>query len=117
VEPGALVPWRNPIWIHFVLHKVLRLLTPIPLAIGALAFTTWLVLRWPTATLVSLLGIVIVTLGTGVVAPATFARLREQAIWALRLQLVPAVAIANGLRGRWAVWTPTPQGRGPSGGA
>jgi cellulose synthase/poly-beta-1,6-N-acetylglucosamine synthase-like glycosyltransferase len=26
--PGALLPWRNPIWIQFISHKVLRLLVP-----------------------------------------------------------------------------------------
>ena len=26
--PDALVPWRNPIWLQFISHKVLRLLVP-----------------------------------------------------------------------------------------
>jgi cellulose synthase/poly-beta-1,6-N-acetylglucosamine synthase-like glycosyltransferase len=26
--PGALLPWRNPIWFQFLSHKVLRLLVP-----------------------------------------------------------------------------------------
>lgn len=26
--PGALLPWRNPIWLQFVSHKCLRLLVP-----------------------------------------------------------------------------------------
>lgn len=117
VAPGALVPWRNPIWIHFVLHKLLRLLTPIPLAIGGMALAAWLLLRWPTGSLVGLAGVAVLVLATGVVAPRTFARFREQVRWILQLSLIPAVAIANGVRGRWAVWTPTPQGPGPGGGA
>jgi poly-beta-1,6-N-acetyl-D-glucosamine synthase len=28
VSPGALLPWRNPIWVQFVSHKLLRLLVP-----------------------------------------------------------------------------------------
>jgi biofilm PGA synthesis N-glycosyltransferase PgaC len=34
--PAALVPWRNPIWLQFVSHKVFRLLVPWAL-LGALA--------------------------------------------------------------------------------
>jgi cellulose synthase/poly-beta-1,6-N-acetylglucosamine synthase-like glycosyltransferase len=34
--PAALVPWRNPIWLSFVSHKLLRLLVPWAL-LGALA--------------------------------------------------------------------------------
>jgi cellulose synthase/poly-beta-1,6-N-acetylglucosamine synthase-like glycosyltransferase len=117
VAPGSLVPWRNPIWVHFVLHKLLRLLTPIPLAIGAVSLAAWVLLQWPTATLVGLAAVTIVVVAGGLVAPRAFARLREQLRWVLQLQLVPAVAIANGLRGRWAVWTPTPHGRGPAGSA
>lgn len=30
--PAALVPWRNPIWLQFVSHKLLRLLVPWALA-------------------------------------------------------------------------------------
>lgn len=36
LEPGLLVPWRNPIWGRFASHKILRLLTPFAAA-GALA--------------------------------------------------------------------------------
>lgn len=36
LEPGLLLPWRNPIWGRFVSHKILRLATPF-VAAGALA--------------------------------------------------------------------------------
>ena len=45
------------------------------------------------------------------VAPARDRRARDQVIGVLRLMLVPVVAISNGLRGRWSVWTPTSQVR------
>jgi cellulose synthase/poly-beta-1,6-N-acetylglucosamine synthase-like glycosyltransferase len=105
VRPDVLVPWKNPVWSHFVFHKVLRLLTPIPLAIGALSLAAFLLLRWPSETLVSggvLLGILLVM---RTAAPRVF----RQLIWVMRLQLVPVLAISNGMRRRWTVWGPTPQ--------
>ncbi|HEX9565333.1 MAG TPA: glycosyltransferase [Gemmatimonadaceae bacterium] len=112
VVPGVLLPWRNPVWLHFVVHKLLRLLTPVLLAVGLLATLVFLALRVPMAlSAVAAATLLVVLLGV-VIAPAAFRRIRNQALWMLRLQLVPVVAIANGLRGRWAVWNPTPQGRG-----
>jgi cellulose synthase/poly-beta-1,6-N-acetylglucosamine synthase-like glycosyltransferase len=109
--PGVLVPWRNPVWAHFVLHKVLRLLTPFLFGIGALAVGAWLALAAP---LVVFMSLVVTLVAAGLlrwVAPSRFERLRQQASWSVRLMLVPVVAIANGLRGRWSVWTPTSQTR------
>lgn len=117
LEPGVLLPWRNPVWIHFMLHKVLRLLTPVLLAVGGAALGTWLVMHWPTITTAAVLSILVVVLAAGLVAPRPFARLGEQVTWLVRLAFLPAVALANGLRGRWSVWAPTPQQRGPAGSA
>ena len=111
VQPGALAPWSNPVWVHFVLHKVLRLLTPILLAIGVAALGAGLIPRAPRESLVVAVALAIVALGVWMVAPARFRRARDQVLWAFRLLLVPVVAISNGLRGRWAVWTPTSQAR------
>jgi len=38
--PAVLVPWRNPVWIAFLCHKVLRLLTPF---LGAVLLTSLVV--------------------------------------------------------------------------
>ena len=46
-----------------------------------------------------------------VMSPVRFRRVWDQLIWSLRLMTVPVVAISNGLRGRWSVWTPTSQVR------
>ena len=111
VEPAALVPVRNPVWMHFFLHKVLRLLTPIIFAIGAVSLGAWVVLRAPVVSLIAL-GIVVVTaVELAFLAPARFRNIREQLTWAFRLMFVPIVAISNGMRGRWTVWTPTSQAR------
>ncbi|MDP7270733.1 MAG: glycosyltransferase family 2 protein, partial [Gammaproteobacteria bacterium] len=33
-SPGLLLPWRNPIWVQFVSHKLLRLVAPVFLLVG-----------------------------------------------------------------------------------
>jgi cellulose synthase/poly-beta-1,6-N-acetylglucosamine synthase-like glycosyltransferase len=111
LEPGALVPWGNPVWGHFFVHKVLRLLTPILFGIGSAALIAWLALRAPLATIGAAGVIAVVALLAWIVAPAAFRRVRDQVMWALRLMLVPVMAISNGVRGRWSVWTPTSQVR------
>lgn len=110
VVPGVLLPWRNPVWLHFVLHKILRLLTPVLLGIGALALATWALSRLRAAVLLGIGAALLAGAIAFLAAPVWFRRRRDDLLWVLRLQLVPLVAIGNGLRGRWTVWTPTPQG-------
>ena len=105
LDPSVLLPWKNPIWIHFVLHKILRLLTPVLLMTGSVALFA-LAARQHGAALVGVLA------GTGVtgvtmwaIVPTWYARTIRPATWALRLQLVPAVALLNGIRRRWT-WQP-----------
>lgn len=113
LEPSALLPWRNPIWPHFVLHKLLRLLTPVLLAVGAGALLLFVALRAPMllagAAAAVLLGALLVRLAM----PARAAALWRQLRWGARLQAVPALALMNGLRGRWGVWSPTESGPRP----
>jgi cellulose synthase/poly-beta-1,6-N-acetylglucosamine synthase-like glycosyltransferase len=111
VQPGALLPWSNPVWIHFLLHKVLRLLTPILFAIGSSATLAWLAIRVPHETALVLIGGAVAMLVVRLAAPRVFHRASGQFAWALRLLLVPVLAIGNALRGQWAVWTPTSQVR------
>ena len=98
--PGVLAPFRNPIWVPFVFHKLLRLVTPYLL-------------------LVALAGAVIGGGSTVVIAAAVaalaagFAGLIYRP-WARRLGRVVSDAVMlnwavllagyNGLRGRWHVW-------------
>ena len=107
LQPGVLLPWSNPVWSHFFVHKVLRLLTPILFVIGTAAVATWLSLRAPAVALTVVGVSAVLTL----IALVAFRRLREQLAWTARLLVVPVVAISNGLRGRWTVWTPTSQVR------
>jgi cellulose synthase/poly-beta-1,6-N-acetylglucosamine synthase-like glycosyltransferase len=109
LRPSALWPWSNPIWPHFMLHKVLRLLTPIPLATGSIALAAWLALYAPAVLVAALILITGVTVAGMLVAPRTTRAGWNALAWMLRLQLIPAIAISNGLRRRWTVWAPTPQ--------
>lgn len=101
--PGVLLPWRNPVWLQFVLHKLLRLLTPwLVLMLGAamtvLAWSAWgpavlavvvvaLVLAWLAAT----------AMGIG-------SRVTAYLRWFGMMQVAIALATFNGLTGRWDVW-------------
>ncbi|MGQ0539502.1 MAG: glycosyltransferase [Gemmatimonadaceae bacterium] len=102
--PGVLVPRRNPIWIQFVCHKLLRLLTPYLLLIVAGAALGAAVLaiggganntgRWlALAALGALLGLW-----------ALSARTRSAIAMALAMQYAVLRATWNGLRGDWNVW-------------
>ena len=102
--PGVLVPVRNPVWVQFVFHKLLRLLTPYLLVMLALG------LAWAAATALApavLLSLAVA--GAGAVAvllatPRVGRRLRAIAVQGAALQGATIVAAYNGLRGRWDVW-------------
>ena len=110
LEPSALLPWRNPIWPHFVLHKLLRLLTPVLLAIGLAATLLFVALRAPRLLAVAAALALLAALAVRITMPARAGALWRQLRWMGRLQAVPAHALLNGLRGRWGVWTPTESG-------
>ncbi len=110
--PWSLVPWKNRVWIHFLLHKVFRLLTPALLGVGALALLLQLALRAPVVLLAGVLALAAAMLVLGALARGGVRRVWADVLWLVRLQAVPAMAIANALRGRWAVWAVTPQHAG-----
>lgn len=104
--PAVLVPWRNPIWLQFLCHKLLRLLLPFAVALVALG-TTVAVLRaageharW----LLLAAALLAAWLVVGRDGPAR--RLRGIAIQLASMQAAAAVAMVHGLRGRWDVWKP-----------
>jgi cellulose synthase/poly-beta-1,6-N-acetylglucosamine synthase-like glycosyltransferase len=102
--PGVLLPWRNPVWLQFVLHKLFRLLTPwlamlFLLAIAILGWSAWgpvvLLLAAGGALLVWLLALLLGMSG----------RLTAYLRWFGTMQAAIAVATVNGLTGRWNVWS------------
>jgi cellulose synthase/poly-beta-1,6-N-acetylglucosamine synthase-like glycosyltransferase len=99
--PRTLSPLRNPVWVQFVTHKLLRLLTPY-----------WLLVcvAWVIAAVAHRVG-----LGWLLAATAGFVavlQLRSRPFRALRSAVVSSIlvqaatvrATANGARGRWDVW-------------
>jgi cellulose synthase/poly-beta-1,6-N-acetylglucosamine synthase-like glycosyltransferase len=104
--PGVLLPWRNPIWLQFVCHKLLRLLLPLAVVLVGigLAALAWRLAgeraTWLAAVVAA--GVVWTALGRDRIAR----RLRSIALQFGTMQAAAAVAMVNGLRGRWDVWKP-----------
>lgn len=102
--PGVLVPIRNPIWLQFLFHKLLRLVLPwgvLLVGLGlALAVLDAAGPRAPWLLLLAALGAAWLWLGRD-----GFARkLRGLAVQFGSMQAATMVAMAHGLRGRWDVW-------------
>jgi hypothetical protein len=101
--PGVLHPLRNPVWLQFTFHKLLRLLTPYLVALAAIELL-------PDASLgvaravgdvpfaLAFLGVILWFM------PDLRQGLRSQLTWSLALQSSIVVAALNGMRGRWDVW-------------
>lgn len=100
--PAVLRPVHNPLWLQFVFHKLLRLITPY-LVLLAIVAAGWelavAVLSYPHGGALALLAIA---------APCLFPRVRrilkDQLAWGLAMQGSIMAATANGVRGRWNVW-------------
>jgi cellulose synthase/poly-beta-1,6-N-acetylglucosamine synthase-like glycosyltransferase len=103
--PAVLVPVRNPIWLQFVCHKLLRLLTPwcaFAVAVGV-AGAVWRSAgeALPVLLAATLAGALWVAAGRDAVAR----KLRGAAVQFASLQAAVVTATANSVRGRWDVWT------------
>ena len=100
--PAVLSPVRDRIWAQFVIHKLLRLLTPYPLVLlvvaGAVEAAAYLAAH-PIAA--AALGVV--ALAT-LVVPRGAALARRLVVGLAVVQAAAVVATVNGLRGRWDVW-------------
>jgi cellulose synthase/poly-beta-1,6-N-acetylglucosamine synthase-like glycosyltransferase len=101
--PAVLVPGRNPVWLQFVVHKLLRLLTPwltvifvVSLLWALVAAGQWTWLAWLVGAGVLALLVVMLVLGAR--------RLLQLSRWVVTMQLALVVATLNGLTGRWNVW-------------
>lgn len=103
-EPAVLLPWKNPIWVHFWCHKVMRLVTPylvilvtwgaVSVVLHVLRAMAWL----PLAVLAGGLATM------AIVRPSWGKTFAAEMGWLLLLLLVPIVSTANGLQKRWSVW-------------
>lgn len=101
--PWVLLPWRNPVWLQFVCHKLLRLATPYLLVLSLVALAPALANRavafWPAGTAVLALLVM-----AGVVRPTLTRRILNRATWVIWFLATPIVATFNAMRGRWDVW-------------
>lgn len=103
--PGVLNPLRNPLWLQFVFHKLLRLLTPY-LAVVALVGMAWAVVSALLSTALGtqlLLGAAVAGVALCLV-PRVRRVLTHQIAWGVAMQGSIVVATVNGVRGRWDVW-------------
>lgn len=104
--PGVLVPGRNPIWLQFVCHKLLRLVLPFAvLLVGVgVALLAWRLAGaygpWLAAAAVA--GAAWLWMGRDALAR----KLRGVAVQFASMQAAAAVAMVHGVRGRWDVWRP-----------
>ena len=99
--PQTLAPVRNPVWLQFVTHKLLRLLTPY----WVLVCVVWVIaaiehrigLGW-------LLAATAVFVATLQLRSRPFRALRSAVVSSILVQAAAVRATANGARGRWDVW-------------
>ena len=102
--PAVLVPGRNPVWLQFVCHKLLRLLTPYLVLVAGLALAAWTVLAlWTAGGFVMLAAVAALPLLT-LAVPSLRRRVVRQVEWIVLLPAAALVATINGVRGRWTVW-------------
>jgi len=102
--PAVLVPGRNPIWIQFLFHKLLRLLTPylvLAILVGGAGLAVRALRALPVAVPLALAAALVLVL---VVLPGLRRRVVHQLSAAFSLQAAIVVATVNGIRGRWNVW-------------
>lgn len=103
--PGVLNPMRNPVWLQFVFHKLLRLLTPYLVLLSGLGIA-WYVISM----LLSRPGGVQAIAAAAAIAaalclvPRVRRMLKGQLAWGVALQSSIVMATVNGVRGKWDVW-------------
>jgi cellulose synthase/poly-beta-1,6-N-acetylglucosamine synthase-like glycosyltransferase len=103
-HPWILIPWRNPIWIQFVCHKLLRVVTPYLIILVVIGLAPWLT-RIPGPWMVTAGAAVLMTaLLISILRPAVAQKVGSQVLWAIRLNAAPVQASLNAVRGRWDVW-------------
>lgn len=104
--PGLMSVRRNPIYLQFVAHKLLRLLTPVFAVVFALSMAVLSVQLLFQATVTQRLA-VFGAVALLLVLPPTRRRIVALTRWMISLQLATTRAVLNGVTGRWSVWSKT----------
>ena len=103
--PGVLNPVRNPLWLQFVFHKLLRLLTPYLVVVALLGMAWAAVSTLLSTTLGTQLLLVLAVAGVLLcLVPRVRRALKHQIAWGVAMQSSIVVATVNGVRGKWDVW-------------
>lgn len=106
--PAVLVPWRNPIWLQFLCHKLLRLFLPLGVllvGVGAAGAAARLAVGWLGAG--ALWVVAALALGAcwiWVGRDGLARKIRGLTVQFASMQAAVAVAAFHGLRGEWDVW-------------
>lgn len=101
--PAILNPFRNPIWLQFLLHKLGRLMTPY--AFGVLTLSGGLMLIDAASQLhPGLLLALAAALSVPLLSRPWRSGVSRLGYWVLSLQAAVVVATVNGFRGQWDVW-------------
>jgi biofilm PGA synthesis N-glycosyltransferase PgaC len=104
--PAVLHPLRNPVWLQFLCHKLLRLLTPYLAALVLLGFGVMVVGAVTSSPLALLVTAALTVAFLGACLHARVRRaLRTQIAWGVALQGSVVLAAVNGMRGKWDVWS------------
>jgi hypothetical protein len=101
ILPGVLSPRRNPVFLSFLFHKVLRLFTPL-CALVLVASVGLLVVGGAYQAWGRVGVALVVTLAS---LPLLLGRIRAALGEAALIQWALVRATINGFRGRWDVWT------------
>jgi len=103
--PELLLPSRNPIWLQFMFHKLLRLFTPYWI-IGLATWTGLMLMHWFESS-VLLMSLPVSTIAVvSAVRRFKVARIVGSAVvWGVMMQAALVMATVNGLRRQWDVWS------------
>lgn len=102
--PAVLSPLRNPIWLQFICHKLMRLATPYLLLVAMLAAAIALLVavpRWIPPILGAGAALALIVAWAPI---APLRRVRETVRWGFTMQAAVVTATVRGLRGQWDVW-------------
>lgn len=103
--PGVISPMRNPVWLQFVFHKLLRLLTPYLAAMALLGLAASMIRAILSSGLQpAFLGTLGALAALIALTPRARRLLMTNVAWAVALQSSIVVATVNGFRSKWKVW-------------
>lgn len=101
--PGLLLPHRNPVWLQFVMHKLMRLLTPY-LVLGMLAGIGAAAVEAVRSAAPGAGELPFAAAVLGSAALMLHPRTRRSVRELILLQAAVVSASANAIQGRWNVW-------------